>query len=55
MTGVLEESARRSRKLSAENVKRWTMTGGRPFHEEPRPYEVTVFVEYKTVSAPMGA
>jgi acyl-CoA reductase-like NAD-dependent aldehyde dehydrogenase len=55
-TGVPDELGAQVEELSAENVKRvHRAPGGDPFDEEAQsPYEVTAFVEYKTVWHPMG-
>jgi len=56
-TGVPDDLRREVEKLSAENVKRvHRAPDADPFAEEAQsPYEVTAFVEYKTVWHPMGA
>jgi acyl-CoA reductase-like NAD-dependent aldehyde dehydrogenase len=56
-TGVPEELRGKVEELSAENVKRVHRAPEvDPFAEEAQsPYEVTAFVEYKTVWHPMGA
>jgi acyl-CoA reductase-like NAD-dependent aldehyde dehydrogenase len=57
MTGVPEELRGKVEELSAENVKRvHRAPEADPFSEEAQsPYEITAFVEYKTVWHPMGA
>jgi acyl-CoA reductase-like NAD-dependent aldehyde dehydrogenase len=56
-TGVPEELRGKVEELSAENVKRvHRAPEADPFAEEAQsPYEITAFVEYKTVWHPMGA
>lgn len=56
-TGVPGELRRQVEELSAENVKRvHGAPEADPFSDEAQsPYEVTAFVEYKTVWHPMGA
>ncbi len=56
-TGVPEELRTEMEQLSAENVKRiHAAPDADPFSDEAQsPYEVTAFVEYKTVWHPMGA
>jgi len=56
-TGVPRELRGKVEKLSAENVKRvHRAPQADPFAEEAQsPYEITAFVEYKTVWHPMGA
>jgi acyl-CoA reductase-like NAD-dependent aldehyde dehydrogenase len=56
-TGVPDDLRREVEELSAENVKRvHRAPDADPFAEEAQsPYEVTAFVEYKTVWHPMGA
>jgi hypothetical protein len=56
-TGVPEGLRAETERLSAENVKRiHSAPDADPFDDAaPSPYEVTAFVEYKTVWHPMGA
>jgi acyl-CoA reductase-like NAD-dependent aldehyde dehydrogenase len=56
-TGVPDELRTEMEQLSAENVKRiHSAPDADPFDDEAQsPYEVTAFVEYKTVWHPMGA
>ena len=56
-TGVPDELRTQVEELSAENVKRvHRAPDADPFDEQAQsPYEVTAFVEYKTVWHPMGA
>jgi acyl-CoA reductase-like NAD-dependent aldehyde dehydrogenase len=56
-TGVPDELRRELEELSAENVKRvHRAPDADPFSDEAQsPYEVTAFVEFKTVWHPMGA
>lgn len=55
-TGVPDDLGAQVEELSAENVKRiHRAPGGDPFDDAAQsPYEVTAFVEYKTVWHPMG-
>lgn len=57
VTGVPDELIAEAERLSAENVKRvHRAPDGDPFAEEAQsPYEVTAFMEMKTVWHPMGA
>jgi acyl-CoA reductase-like NAD-dependent aldehyde dehydrogenase len=57
VTGVPEELAKQVEELAAENVKRVHRgPDADPFSDEAQsPYEVTAFMEFKTVWHPMGA